>query len=65
MNLITAVCAQIEWEKHSWAADQTEATFLAELVSYCHSIHFLTQNKIKQQKKDNGNSSMDIFIMPD
>lgn len=51
MNLITAVCAQIEWEEHSWPVDQTEATFLVELVSYCHSIHLLTRNKIKNLHK--------------
>lgn len=51
MNLITAVCAQIEWEEHSWPVDQTETTFLVELVSYCHSIHLLTRNKIKNLHK--------------
>lgn len=69
MNLITAVCARIEWEEHSWPVDQTETTFLVELVSCCHSIHVLTYNKIKQRKKKNnthkGNSSMDVFMMPD
>lgn len=72
MNLITAVCAQIEWEEHSWPAGQTEATFLVELVSYCHSIHVLTQNKVKGKEMGKKHtrskekySSMDIFRMPD
>lgn len=31
MNLITAVCAQIEWEEHHRPVDQTETAFLVKL----------------------------------
>lgn len=51
MNFITAVCAQIEWQEHSWPVDWTEDTFLVELVTYCHSI-YLTWKKKKKKKKD-------------
>lgn len=73
MNLITAVCAQIEWVEHSRPVDRTDSTLLVELVSYCHSIHILTQNEIQKKRNKNTNkqkqisrlSSMDVLTMPD